>query len=688
MTRGEPTETEKFLKRNEGAVWRFAPLLIAALVLLPVSTYAKVYTHLDRAIHAYQTALHLQSELSLKPLASQTEPDYEKVIKAFRNVYIADAHYSKAPVSLAMAGELYAQMGRQFHDPSASLKAVKAYKFLISQYPGSKMSRDALFTIGEIYRNDLQDNDRARKAFQEFLAQYPHSGSARAAKDNLQQIVKSLSRSSRENQQEVLAIQSRPADASGPPRLTDIRDWVGPNYTRVVIAVQNQVKFDTLRLSHPDRIVLDLQDTRLSHDLVGRTFPVNGGFLRRIRVGQFKPDVTRVVLDVQHLEAYSVFPLPNPFRLIIDVHGPEASRDTEQASRERLTRTAEQAARERQAEAKTTQHSESAAASPGESAGKVASVRAEQQKNHSETSSLSGRKSASGTVKTASNENAPAHAPAVIRAAAPTAAGSQTLTRALGLKVARIVIDPGHGGHDTGTIGPDGLEEKTVVLDVAKRLKKLLETRTGADVFLTRSTDKFIPLEERTAIANQDDADLFISIHANASRDREARGIETYYLNFTTDPAALEIAARENATSQESVHQLQSLIQKIALTEKVEESQEFARDVQRDMVHQMAKVGDREPNRGVKKAPFVVLIGANMPSILAEISFLTNPHDARLLHTEAFRQQIAEALFKGILDYMRNLGSVSIAERTHPSPLARKDPPSHSRKSAPDKANF
>jgi N-acetylmuramoyl-L-alanine amidase len=247
--------------------------------------------------------------------------------------------------------------------------------------------------------------------------------------------------------------------------------------------------------------------------------------------------------------------------------------------------------------------------------------------------------------------------------AAPTESGSRTLTRALGLKIGRIVIDPGHGGHDTGTIGPSGLHEKDVVLDVGLRLKKLLEREVGCEVIMTRSDDTFIPLEERTAIANEKAADLFISIHANASRDRSARGIETYFLNFTSNPDALEVAARENATSQESVHQLQDLIKKIAMTEKIEESQDFAKLVQREVHRRVAKTSSEQRDRGVKKAPFVVLIGANMPSVLAEISFLTNPRDERLLKKPDYRQKIADALCDGILAYVKNLSGVKVAQR-------------------------
>jgi N-acetylmuramoyl-L-alanine amidase len=201
------------------------------------------------------------------------------------------------------------------------------------------------------------------------------------------------------------------------------------------------------------------------------------------------------------------------------------------------------------------------------------------------------------------------------------------------------------------------------VLDVALRLRRLLERDTACEVVMTRSDDTFIPLEERTAIANEKGADLFLSIHANASRDQSARGIETYYLNFTSSSDALEVAARENSTSQESVHELQDLIKKIAMTEKIEESQDFAKQVQREVYARVMKASGAQRDRGVKKAPFVVLIGANMPSVLAEISFLSNPQDERLLRRAEHRQKIAVALLDGIEEYVKNMGGVRTVQR-------------------------
>jgi N-acetylmuramoyl-L-alanine amidase len=245
--------------------------------------------------------------------------------------------------------------------------------------------------------------------------------------------------------------------------------------------------------------------------------------------------------------------------------------------------------------------------------------------------------------------------------AVPTADGDLSLIRALGLKIGRIVVDAGHGGHDTGTIGSNGLLEKDLVLDVALRLGKLLEQKLGADVVYTRHDDTFIPLETRTAIANQNQADLFISIHANSSRDASARGVETYYLNFTRSPEALEVAARENAVSDTSVHELQDLVKKIALKEKIDESREFAVTVQKALYSGEASKNPGVRDRGIKKAPFIVLIGANMPSILAEISFVSNPTDERKLRTPEYRQRIAESLYRGVARYAQGLSGVKVA---------------------------
>ena len=518
------------------------------------------------------------------------------------------------------------------------------------------------------------------------------------------------------------------------PRVTGVRHWSTPDYTRVAIDIEQEVKFNSLRIANPDRIFFDLLDTKLASTLVGKTFDVDDGFLKKIRVAEFKPGQTRVVLEVDDLSSYDAFLLPDPYRLIIDVHGKQ-SRASELAKTHGPA-TGELSAAAGKSSVFAPASDTSASADKEEDASDVVPEqhgKVKSEKEHAiaeevepengdaddgpqtttsgargvvrttvavkgtdrkipktivgpdddslskkgkarrkqgtvvtaddSTTSSSARKHSTHVVKDQASGDTADAADMETREARPTALGDRSLTRALGLKIGKIVIDAGHGGHDTGTIGPNGLQEKDLVLDVAKRLGRLLETRLGADVVYTRRDDTFVPLETRTAIANRERADLFISIHANSSRDEGARGVETYYLNFTSSPEALEVAARENAVSEKSIHELQDLVKKIALKEKIDESREFASDIQDSLYGglSLSNVGIR--NRGVKKAPFIVLIGANMPSILAEISFVSNPTDERKLETSEHRQRIAESLYRGVARYAGGLSGVKVASK-------------------------
>jgi len=501
---------------------------------------------------------------------------------------------------------------------------------------------------------------------------------------------------------------------SGTPALvTGIRHWSTATYTRVAIDLGDNVTYEAARVPNPDRIYFDLHGTRLAPELVGKSFAVtDDGFLKKVRAAQYSDDVTRVVLDVNDVTEYSAFLLPNPYRLIIDIHGGKEAGNrelgTENSGQEsasvapvltapevpapRAAVTVKPTAARPVPNSVATKSATSEVTELSDSPGKVEATRRPTSKPISavvETGTGS-RGDAAGTNTvdvTASDADQAAPASPVkktrkgktkaagdstsatvtmvdatpARAAVPTADGETSLVRALGLKIGRIVIDAGHGGHDSGTIGVDGIEEKDVVLDVALRLGKLLHDRLGAEIIYTRSDDTFVPLETRTAIANKAQADLFLSIHANSSPDESARGVETYYLNFTSDPTALDVAARENAVSDQSIHQLSDLVKKIALKDKIAESREFAGDVEGSLYAGLQKGNAGLKDRGVKKAPFVVLIGANMPSILAEISFVTNPRDAAELQQPEYRERVAESLYKGIARYQGGLSGARVA---------------------------
>ena len=699
----------------------------------------------------------MREALNGRPAQDRSRRDYQRVIDAYRRVYFGSPTSSKADASVVAVAELQVEMGRRFDDNKILQGAVKQYEFLRREYPGSKYRFDALFTIGEIYKDDLGDPEEAQTTFKEFLQRYPRNrlaDDARTAIAELKQDAASLQKAEAakreaEKYQRAADLPGKPirpapspdksaakatdaaddeqADASDQdappsddtklPRVTGIRHWSTPDYTRVAIDLEEDVHFDSQRISSPDRIFFDLQGTKLASTLVGKSFDVDDGFLKKIRVAQFKPGKTRVVLEVDDLSAYDAFLLSNPSRLIIDIHGKNsgkaAARNTAVPDDDKggaKSSPDDRLAKVQAADLKTdgdvpaskaslpapkventkpTVKTVTVGKSPVKkiieagdddrelrkrpvarsvedlrpdlppSSGSVAKVADDDSSDADEPAAPVKNSRTKGKRKTAVSS-----APDLdVREARPTAAGDRSLIRALGLKIGKIVIDPGHGGHDTGTIGPDGLLEKDLVVDVGRRLGKLLETRLGSEVVYTRRDDTFIPLETRTAIANQERADLFVSIHANSSRDPSARGVETYYLNFTSSPDAMEVAARENAVSEKSVHELGDLVKKIALKEKIEESHEFASNVQQALQSGLALRNAGVRDRGVKKAPFIVLIGANMPSILAEISFVSNPADERKLQTSEYRQRIAESLYRGIAKYVNGLSGVKVASR-------------------------
>ncbi len=737
--------------------WRWGALLLL-LALSGVPALARAHHGEAWAREHFAAAERMREALNGRPPAERTRHDYQRVLNSYRNVYYGAPTSTKADPSVVAVAETLVEMGRRFDDDKILNEAIAQYRFLRKEYPGSKYRCDALFTIGEIYKDDLNDTEQARSAFEEFLHRYPQQRLAEDAKREIATLSRDTEREKKAgnlkqkqpgrevavksknaepdggaDSEDDSTAEAKPAEAKNSEskseaaaaeangeraaRVTGIRHWSTPDYTRVAIDLENEIKFGSQRISNPDRIFFDLRGTRLASTLVGKTFDVDDGFLKKIRVAQFQPGRTRVVLEVANLSDYEAFLLPNPYRLIIDIHGknnrknmhamllkdssamadveaPPTAGSGSDASADDLT--PEEALKEAEAKVKGELRAEAGKAPvTSEDVGDETKVASKENAAASKTSLSAASSSAAAARKDKSTTPAvkkvvveaddddvvepPSHARGKsasrlaanrarsddldMREAKPTASGDRSLIRALGLKIGKIVIDPGHGGHDTGTIGPEGLQEKDLVLEVGRRLGKLLQTRLGAEVVYTRKNDTFIPLETRTAIANKERADLFISIHANSSHDPDARGVETYYLNFTSSPEALEVAARENAVSEQSIYQLQDLVKKIALKEKIEESREFAGDVQESLHSGLAAKSPAIRNRGVKKAPFIVLIGANMPSILAEISFVSNPTDEHRLETSEYRQRIAESLYRGIAKYVDGLSGVKVASK-------------------------
>ncbi len=675
-------------------------LLAVAILLLGVpSLYAR---HNDAwARSQFATAERLRESLNGRPSKDRTRREYQRAIDAYRRVYFGCPTCSKADPSVVATAELMVEMGRRFDDERELRAAIAQYQFLRTQYPGSRYRFGALFTIGEVYKDDLDDARQARATFQDFLHRYPRNHLAEEARLALTELSQQARKDKAAKSGKVATGNAAEAGA-GPdearqlPRVTGIRHWSTPDYTRVAVDLEGKVEFESQRIAGPDRIFLDLQDSRLASTLVGKTFDVDDGFLKKIRVAEATPGKTRIVLEVAELSRYDAFLLPDPYRLIIDIHGkpsgnPDSAKSDDAAKNNQpevkpaapkaevavlppvTGRKTAESARNASARAESAQSEYARISGSSElkdlkpyRAGReprVASAKSKASAPGAERPTIAAKVLATITGGKKSRHKTADSEVADIHAAQPTASGDRSLIRALGLKINKIVIDAGHGGYDTGTIGTNGLQEKDLVLEVALRLGKLLESRLGAAVVYTRPDDTFIPLETRTAIANQQQADLFISVHANSSRDPAARGVETYYLNFTSSPDALEVAARENAVSGAPIHDLQDLVKKIAMKEKIEESREFAGDVQQALHSGLAAKSPAIRNRGVKKAPFVVLIGANMPSILAEISFVSNPTDEQKLETSDYRQRIAESLYKGVSKYVGGLSGVKVASK-------------------------
>jgi len=477
--------------------------------------------------------------------------------------------------------------------------------------------------------------------------------------------------------------------------VTAVRHWTLPDVTRVAVEVSGDFQYHTDRLHNPERIYYDITNSRPRIEKkVFYAETIDDKLVQRVRVAETTPGVTRVVLDLGPSVEVSTSQLANPNRLMIELRAMATSpNQAVDAPKEIPAATPPVAAAPPPAAPVTMP------ATPVKQQIQPPPVQAPPSKAPVKTppaikADISAEKvtaeparnelAAPNTVAAIAAASAPPPAPPVStppvvvtpskpanstilpvetgKAARHTTSGDTSLVRALGLKINRVVIDAGHGGHDVGTQGPRGLLEKDLVLDVALRLGKLIEDRMGAEVIYTRTDDTFIPLEGRTALANEKKADLFLSIHANSSPVPRITGVETYYLNFPSSKDAADVASRENATSEKSIFELRDLVQKITLHDKSEESKEFAGRVQASLYSFSAKNFPTEKNRGVKKAPFVVLIGANMPSVLAEIGFLTNSREEALLKKTDYRQKLADALFRGISKYADSLSHFQVAQ--------------------------
>jgi len=379
------------------------------------------------------------------------------------------------------------------------------------------------------------------------------------------------------------------------PRLEKIRYWSGPEYTRVVLDLSAPV------VAKPN--YLKGENPRLYFDLLYTKLvsdlpsevSIGNGLVKQVRASQFDSQRARVVLDLNHVAEYKLATLENPHRLVIDIKGTPVA------------------------------------------------VGLSEHRPGKQTASVAADDSIASILDSSSDRQAVLHVPQEVHDEG----------------IHLIVVDAGHGGKDPGAIGPHNVYEKNVVLKMAKELAKALRKQLGVKVLLTRSDDHYLKLQERTEYANQVGADLFISLHANATANGKAYGVETYFLNLSKNNQAAEVAARENGTSLQEVGNLEAILFDLMANAKINESSRLAAEVQQSLVAGLSSHYSRIKDLGVKQGPFHVLLGATMPSVLIESGFISNPREEKRLTSAAYQKNVAAAIVKGVKSYSATIAQVA-----------------------------
>ena len=560
-------------------------------LLVPSLLYA------ETAEDAYQSARKFYYDLQNSSRKQMYRENWERVYDKFEVVHEKFPDTRRGADALYMCGKTTAELyGVSRIKPDAE-KAVQLYEKMAETYPDNSLSDDALMQAGKLLEEVLNKKKEAYLVYRRLVDVLPPGDMASKAKARLKVLAAYAPKEQPKVKSKKVATPETtksPVKQDGKGRLTSIRHWSNPGYTRIVLDVSQQAKFSANYLAPdpeketPPRLYVDIEKSTLDQGLKDPTI-VDDGLLRRIRTGLPKSDTVRVVLDLESIGDYKVFPLGDPWRIVIDIAGdksPQLKRD--------------------ETEIKSL---------PESGADAIAKV-------------LDG----------APKVQEPLHL--------PKAKSSSTLRR--------IVVDAGHGGKDPGAVGPTGLLEKDVTLKMAHALSRELTKQIGCEVILTRSGDVYLPLEERTAIANKVGADLFISLHANANKSRKPYGIETYYLNFSKNDKAAAVAARENGTSLKEVSDLELILFDLMANSKINESSRLAAEIQGSLVKRISKKYSNVRDLGVRQGPFYVLLGATMPSVLVETAFISNPREEKRLASSKFRNSAAAAIASAIKVYAEN----------------------------------
>lgn len=553
-----------------------------------------------------QAKFYFNQLLANKQLAAKTT-NWEKGAQNFRRIYLASPKSNRAAACLFMLGRLNHNMFKRFSRPQDLDESISYYKDTARLFPDHTLADDAYYAVANILLHDQNQPEQAAKFFIKIIQDYPSGDKHPQAADTLKQLSRDYD----------IALPDEMVGASQLSKLNyvlPVKYWSSSDYTRVVVMASGPVNYKEKLLERTDntprRLYIDFHDSYIEPQYRAPV-PIEDGLLKRIRTGQYSKDTVRVVLDIETIGSYKIYSLPDPFRVVIDVRGKTA----DQISQTRKRLPSKNPIRITESKQKQT----------------IVVLRGQKKFPVQQNGQFIRR----SKVKRFVEEDA-----------------ILSLAQQLGLGVKRIVIDPGHGGKDPGAIA-NGLKEKDIVLDLAKRLKPVLEEKIGCEVLLTRTDDTFITLEERTAIANTQSADLFISLHINAHPSPQVRGLETYFLNLSTNAEAMRVAARENATSTHQMSDLQDILSDILKNSKINESSRLATQVHSSLITGLSDTTfGTIRNLGVKQAPFYVLIGAEMPAILLEIAFISNETDARNLASDNFLSALADKIGQGIHSYI------------------------------------
>ncbi len=588
------------------------------------------------------------------------------------------------------AGEIYkAAYAREqdLRDAGSPAPTVREYRLivieydnLVRRYPQSGYADDALWQGGVLSSDAFErfgeerDRSTARRMLELLVNGYPYSPYVTRAKAALKKLAEMRAAAppatTRPAAPPAAVSTPSPAPATPPPAaaasenavtLRSVTRTAMPDRVRVTLDLDGATTYRSERVEDPPRVLVDIRDTQPGPGVAAGQLTYTDSAATHVRIGAQSNRVTRVVVTLDGVSSYRISTIDQPYRIIIEC---ERARP--------VTLPPETVTPPAPKPGKTVAMAPGVPPLPAHQIRRDATALPALETIDAEL--LHQPPAPPETVKatplTAPSAGAAGALPLAggkppVAPPAPGAGsrGPYSMSRQLGLGVSKIVIDPGHGGHDPGALGA-GVSEAEVVLDVALRLEKLLK-EAGITVVLTRRSDEYVPLEERPAIARREQADLFLSIHANASRVKSVRGVETYFLNLSTDPAAEEVAARENAATSHTINNLPDILKAITLNNKLDESRAFAGLIQKAMARQLSGANSGLKDLGVKQAPFVVLIGAEMPSVLVEIAFITNPQEGKLLKNGAYRQRIAQALFDAVKGYQRSLKGEPAASLRH-----------------------